>query len=204
MRGVLGAHAVVPALAAAAVALSLGQPLAKTTEALQSHEPPPGRMRLIPGIKDSLIIDDTYNSSPAAAEAALRALQQAGLRGGAKTRKIALLGDMLELGRASVAEHKKIGELCAEACDLLITVGFRAHDIAQGALDNGLKDERILQFEDSRLAGEELQNLLRPGDVVLIKGSQSMRMERAVKEVMRDPERAGELLVRQDDEWQRR
>lgn len=201
VRGSLGVHAFLPALAACAVALALGMTLREAVDALLAFDPPPGRMRLIPGIKHTLIIDDTYNASPAATAAALEALALARLSGG---RAIACLADMLELGRLSVAEHRKIGELAAKACDLLITVGFRAHDLAEGALGSGLTDAQILQFEDSQQAGEELQNILREGDVVLAKGSQGLRMERLVKEVMAEPERAHELLVRQDAEWQRR
>jgi UDP-N-acetylmuramoyl-tripeptide--D-alanyl-D-alanine ligase len=201
IRGVLGAHAFLPALAAAGVATALGKNVGDTVGALAGYEPPPGRMRLIAGIKDTLIIDDTYNASPAATEAALEALALARRPGG---RTIAALGDMLELGRRSVDEHRKLGRLCASTCDVLITVGFRARDIAQGALDGGMKESAVLQFEDSQLAAEALQNILKAGDVVLIKGSQGIRMERAVKEVMQEPERAAELLVRQDEEWKKR
>ena len=176
--------------------------------ALAFYEPAAGRMHLLPGIKETLIIDDTYNASPAATEAALGALALAGratLGGGITPgRRIAVLGDMLELGRVSVAEHRKLGTLCAQTCDLLVTVGFRAHDVAQGALDGGMADANILQFEDSQTAGAELQNLLKAGDVVLVKGSQSVGRERVVKEVMAEPERANELLVRQDEGWAKR
>ena len=201
IRGSLGVHAFLPALGACAVALAIGQRLDETVDALRTFDPPPGRMRLLHGIKETLIIDDTYNASPAAVSAGLEALSLARKPG---CRAIACLGDMLELGRLSVGEHRKVGEFAAKSCDLLITVGFRARDIAQGALDNGLKDDQILQFEDSQKAGEELQNLLKAGDVIYAKGSQSIRMERLVEEVMLSPERAKELLVRQDTEWKKR
>ncbi len=201
IRGSLGVHAFLPALGATAVALAVGMSLREAVDALLSFDPPPGRMRLLSGLKNTLIIDDTYNASPAAMAAGLEALALARKPGG---RAIACLGDMLELGRLSVGEHRKAGELAATACDLLITVGFRARDIAQGALDNGLRDEQVLQFEDSQKAGEELQNLLQPGDVVYAKGSQSIRMERLVEEVLAEPERAADLLVRQDAQWRKR
>lgn len=203
IRGVLGKHSFLPTLGAAAVAVALGKSLGQAVDGLRAYDPPPGRMRLIPGIKDTLIIDDTYNSSPAAVAAALEALNlcTSDVHTG---RKIAVLGDMLELGRASVGEHKKLGALCAKHCQLLLTVGFRAHDVAEGALDNGMADADILQFEDSSKAGAELQNLVKEGDVVLCKGSQGMRMERIVKELMADPTKAPELLVRQDAEWKKR
>ncbi len=111
---------------------------------------------------------------------------------------------MLELGRHSVDEHRKLGAHTAKVADMLITVGFRARDIAQGALDNGMADGAILQFEDSAQAGKELEGLLKEGDIILIKGSQSVRMENIVEEIMRNPEQAASELVRQDPEWKKR
>src|SRR3989338_1717509 len=200
IAGAAGAHAFLPALAAAAVGAALHKPLGDIAGALESYDPPPGRMRLVRGIKNTLIIDDTYNASPAATAAALTTLGMITTKG----RKIAVLADMMELGRHSTEEHRKIGEQVAKHADMLVTVGFRARDIAAAALDNGMPDNAILQFEDSGKAGAELQNLIKEGDCVLVKGSQSMRMERVVEEIMAEPERAGELLVRQDAEWKKR
>lgn len=210
--GTIGAHAFLPMLAAAAVGSALGYDMETIIEGIKKYEAPPGRMRLLRGIKNTLIIDDTYNSSPAAVFAALDtlalvqgdALESPGVKASPLGRRIAVLGDMLELGRHSVEEHRKVGARAAQTCDILATVGFRARDMAQGALDNGMADSDIIQYEDSQRAGSELQNLLNDGDCVLIKGSQSMRMERVVEEIMVDPSRAGELLVRQDEEWKRK
>lgn len=199
IMGSLGTHAFLPAAAAAAAGHVLGISLPEIVAGIESYDPPPGRVRLLPGIKGTLIIDDTYNSSPAATVAALEALQLTKAR-----RKIAALADMMELGRLSVEEHRKAGKSAAKVCDVLITVGVRARDIAMGALDNGLPDQNILQFEDSAAAAAEIQNLIQEGDAVLVKGSQSMRMEKIVEEIMLEPERAPELLVRQDREWKRR
>ncbi len=198
-RGTIGAHALLPALAAVAVGQALGKNLADTVEALRSYDPPRGRMHLVEGEKGTLIIDDTYNSSPAAVAAALEALRLL-----PRGRKIALLGDMLELGRHSVDEHRKVGALAAGAADILMTVGFRARDIAQGALDAGMRDDAIFQYEDAARAGRELEAMLQQGDIMLVKGSQSMRMERIVEEVMNNPAQAADLLVRQDPEWKRK
>lgn len=200
VAGALGTHALVPAVAGAAVGFALGLTTEEIAEGLAHYKAPPGRMRVLAGVKDTVLIDDTYNSSPAAVEAALETLSQLKPAG----RTIAVLGDMMELGRMSVAEHRKVGEKAAKACDILVTVGFRARDMAQGALDNGMKDKNILQYEDARKCGQELQNMLREGDCVVVKGSQSMRMERVVEELMLEPERAEELLVRQDPEWRKR
>jgi UDP-N-acetylmuramoyl-tripeptide--D-alanyl-D-alanine ligase len=197
--GAIGAHALLPALAAIAVGRALGGSFSDSLLALKYYDPPRGRMRLVDGEKGACIIDDTYNSSPAAVEAALDTFALLPGR-----RRIAVLGDMLELGRHSVDEHRKAGALAAKCTDLLATVGFRARDIAQGALDNGMKDECILQFESAEVAGKELEPLIQAGDVILIKGSQSMRMERIVEEIMQDPAHAADMLVRQDEEWKKK
>ncbi len=204
VMGAAGAHAFLPALAAAAVGVALGKPLEGLVDSLQSYQAPPGRMRLLRGVKDTLLVDDTYNASPAAAEAALEALTLVMPKGLSSGRRIAALGDMLELGRHSVEEHRKIGAHAARTVDVLVTVGFRARDIAQGALDNGMPENNILQFEDSGKAGKEIELMLQPGDCVLAKGSQSIRMERVVEELMAEPELAEKLLVRQDAEWRKR
>ena len=200
--GVLGAHSLLPMLAAAAVGRALGKGLPEVVKSLGQYEPPAGRMHLLPGIKDTLIIDDTYNSSPAATAAALDTMLT--LKSHGSGRHIVVLADMLELGRHSVDEHRKIGAQVAHVADVLVTVGFRARDIAEAALDNGLPDGAIFQYEDASKAGDELAAMLVPCDTVLVKGSQSMRMEKAVEHLMRDPERAGELLVRQDTDWKKK
>ncbi len=197
--GTAGEHQLLPAVAAAAVGEALQKDISSTVEALKSYTPPLGRMHLLRGLKNSLVIDDTYNSSPAAVIAGLDTLKSI-----STGRRIVVLGDMSELGRHSIEEHKKIGAYVAEIADILLTVGFRARGIAEGALENGMSETNIFQYEDSEVAGDELDDMVTEGDVVFIKGSQSMRMEHAVKQVMAEPERADELLVRQDAEWRRR
>ncbi len=186
--------------AAAAVAAQFDIPLGAVAEAVRSHVGPVGRMRVIPGIKATCILDDTYNSSPTAVEGALQTLKE--LRG--FNRKIAVLGDMLELGQFSTREHERIGEVAAGAVDMLITIGVRSRKTAEGALEHGLSEKQIFQYEDSAVAGKELQQLIKPGDVILVKGSQGVRAERVVEEIMAEPERAVELLVRQDTAWRKR
>ncbi|MEK7462145.1 MAG: UDP-N-acetylmuramoyl-tripeptide--D-alanyl-D-alanine ligase [Patescibacteria group bacterium] len=200
LKGTLGTQQVYACTAAVAVADVLGIPLIESVAALQELETPTGRMRLIPGIKSTMIIDDTYNSSPTACEQALLTLGEIKYAG----RKIAVLGDMLELGRFSSDEHEKIGALVPKVADILLTVGVRSRKIAEVALNNGLPEENILQYEDSARAGRELQNLLQAGDVVLVKASQGIRAEKIVEEIMAQPEQASTLLVRQDTEWAKR
>ncbi len=186
--------------AAAAVAAQFDISLNAVAEALAQHSGPAGRMRVIPGIKGVCIIDDTYNSSPIAAESALQSLRE--LRG--FKRKIAVLGDMLELGQFSSREHERVGAVAADAVDMLLTVGVRSRKTAEGALEHGLSEKVVFQYEESVQAGKELQNMIQPGDVVLIKGSQGIRAERIVEEIMAEPNRASELLVRQEEAWSQR
>jgi UDP-N-acetylmuramoyl-tripeptide--D-alanyl-D-alanine ligase len=183
-----------------AVASALGVSLEEAVVSLHDMRTPNGRMRLIAGLKASVILDDTYNASPTACEQALQTLSEMRYA----KRKIAVLGDMLELGRFSSEEHEKLGEMVPKAADLLLTIGVRARKIAEGALNMGMDEACILQYEDAARAGRELQAMLLPGDVVLIKASQGIRAERIVEEIMAEPELASELLVRQDEEWIKR
>ena len=199
IKGALGDKSLYSSLAAIAVGISQKINIVKAAEALINLEASKGRMRIIKGIKNTTIIDDTYNSSPKALISALNTLKEIKVSNSAK--KIAVLGDMLELGKHSIDEHYKAGKLVADVCDILLTVGIRSRKIAEGALDGLLSGKNIYQFEDSVEAGKFLQNILKEGDVILIKGSQSMRMERTVEEVMSEPDKAVELLVRQETEW---
>ncbi len=197
IKNSLGRQHIYPALAAFAVGRSEGLDIASMALVYEHHDVPPGRMKLIDGVRKSIIIDDAYNSSPIAVLEALNVLEEISVSG----RKYAVLGDMMELGTYSIEEHKKVGEQVAQSADRLITVGIRARDIAQSALKSGMDKQYIFHFEDSIKAGEYLKNILEKSDVVLIKGSQSIRMEKIVKEVMLRPEQASRLLVRQDKEW---
>lgn len=210
MRGVLGIQSVYSALAAIALGAYLKLNIVDSVSALSAHESPPGRMRIIEGMSGSVIIDDTYNSSPVAAEAAVRVLDEIATVSGApkkKTRigkKIAVFGDMLELGKFAIEEHQKLGADVGAVADILLAVGPRAKYIAEGALCAGMNEKNILEFENAQTAGKYLESVLGEGDVVLVKGSQAMRMERAVEEVMAHPEKADSLLVRQEEEWKER
>lgn len=196
--GTVGVNSLYNFAAAAAVASELGTSLEDTAVEMKNFVPPPGRLRLIPGLKNTIIIDDTYNSSPVALESALSAQKEVN----GFNRKIAVLGDMLELGRYSTEAHEKVGEQAAECSDVLITVGVRARNIAASALANGMSEKNILQYDDAVRAGKELQNFIQPGDLILVKGSQGLRMERIVLEIMNEPEKAPDLLVRQSKAWQ--
>lgn len=196
LHNVFGMPSIYSATAASAVGLAMNLNLVEISEALQGYTPPPGRLRLIKGIKNSFIIDDTYNAAPEAMRAALDTLKALPGR-----RKIAVLGDMLEIGRFSEQVHRTIGDRAAEFVDMLFCVGPRTKFIADESMARGVRHEQIFKFDDSESAGRALDPMIRPGDLILIKGSQSMRMEKVVEEIMAHPEQAGELLVRQEKHW---
>lgn len=197
IKGTIGRQHAYAVLAALLVGVSREINLVSAVEWLREFETPPGRLKIVEGIRHTTILDDTYNSSPMATEAALAALKEVKTTG----RKIAVLGDMLELGKHTIEEHRKAGEETAKICDVLYTVGMRAETIAESAQKAGMKMENIIRFQDSRNAGMALKEILKDGDIVLVKGSQSMRMERVVREVMAHPEDSEKLLVRQDEAW---
>lgn len=195
--GSLGTSNIYSALAGLSVGISLNLNLVECAENLNKLVPPRGRMNIIKGIKNTTIIDDTYNSSPVALSSALETLKNLRTKG----RRIAILGDMLELGKHTSEAHKLAGEQAANSCDLLVTVGIRSKILAESAIDFGLDADSVLQFDSSLEAGQYIQNILQVGDVILVKGSQSTRMEKAVKEIMAEPDKAYDLLVRQEKEW---
>ena len=197
VRGVLGRHLMQPVLAAFAVTHSLGLDVWRAADTFQRFATSPGRMRLISGVNNSLIIDDSYNASPIAVKEALTALGSLAVRG----RKVAVLGVMAELGAFSAEEHREIGVLAAKNCSELVVVGKSAQEIAAGARASGMPAAQVRFYIDSTEAAGELSRTIQAGDVVLVKGSQSARMERVVKALMQEPERAQELLVRQEKEW---
>jgi UDP-N-acetylmuramyl pentapeptide synthase len=185
------------ALASLAVAHALGINMVLAISSLSKYQTPRGRVRIITGKSSTTIIDDSYNSSPTACEAGLRMLREIPLG----KRKIAILGDMLELGKHTDEEHKKIGALASERADILIAVGLRGKNFAVGAREAGMSEENIFEVDDAIKAGELMGSMLKKDDVIFVKGSQSMRMERAVKILMAEPGKADELLVRQEREW---
>ena len=197
---VIGYHAVYAALAGAAIGIAYGMNLVAIAEALRNFDSPKGRMNLIAGNKDTQIIDDTYNSSPQSAIAALNIMKM--IPPPPAGRRLAVLGDMLELGSYSEKGHRQVGQhVFKTKIDKLIIVGERSRDIARGAEDAGMSTDNIFYFPDAVAAGRFLEDRLREHDLVLIKGSQALRLEKIVKEIMAEPLRARELLVRQDEQW---
>ncbi len=166
----IGRHSVHTALRAAAVGLTDGLSWQEIVNGLQSGK---AQLRLVAvhAKSGAIILDDTYNASPASTLAALNLLDD--LEG----RKIAILGDMLELGRYEHQGHALVGARAAEVASELITVGERAKWIASSAAKAGLPPDRIREFDTSQQSIDFLRGRLTSGDVVLVKGSRGMQME---------------------------
>ncbi|MHB8830692.1 MAG: UDP-N-acetylmuramoyl-tripeptide--D-alanyl-D-alanine ligase [Patescibacteria group bacterium] len=202
LKGIFGeghAYAVAGALA---FCVSMDHMSAPAVDYIKDHyRGMPGRTRLIPGIKQTMLLDDTYNAQPQAMQAAVRELARFPLPPGG--RRIAALGDMLELGSLTQEEHEKIGQQVAQSgIDFLVCCGKLAAVIGESAIKAGLPEANVSYFATSPEAGLHIQqNLLKVNDIVLVKGSQGARMEKIVKELMADPLKAPELLVRQSEDW---
>jgi len=169
----LGRHSVHTALAAAAVGLVEGESWEEIIAGLWDVAE---QLRLVAvrGIEGSTILDDTYNASPASSIAALNLLEE--LPG----RKIAVLGDMLELGDFEEEGHRKVGRRAVDVVSVLITVGPRGRIIGQEARACGMAKGDVFTVEDNEQAIAHLRQIVGPGDIVLVKGSRGMKMEEIV------------------------
>ncbi len=196
VRGALGRSQVFAPAAALTLARSLGISIENALSGLASYVPPPGRARLLKGLRGALVIDDSYNASPAAVEEIVASLPKPLHTG----RRIVVLGDMLELGRYSTEEHARIGKLAALHADVAVSVGERARPFADAAEAAGLP---VMRFHTSSEAAAPLAEFIREGDIVLVKGSQSIRTERIVKALLENPDDV-QHLVRQEKQWLKR
>jgi UDP-N-acetylmuramoyl-tripeptide--D-alanyl-D-alanine ligase len=169
----IGQHSVHTALRAAAVGLADGLNWQEILDGLrQGHAQL--RLTAIRSESGALLLDDTYNASPESMLAALNLLKELG------GHRVAVLGDMLELGQYERQGHELVGVRAAAVADALITVGLRAHIIAKAARRAGLGSRRITEFEDQEQAINHLRKSLAKDDVVLVKGSHGIRMDRIV------------------------
>ena len=179
LKNVFGRAQAYAAAIAACVGLIFDLNLVEISEALSAnYQPAKGRMNLLKGIKSAYIINDAYNASPISMEEALKTLTDLPAE-----RKIAVLGDMLELGKYSVEAHESIGRLAGKIVDILITVGPRAKFIAESAKFVGLDEGRILSFDTTTEACQSVQDLIKKGDLVLIKASRAVGLEKVVEEI---------------------
>lgn len=201
VENMIGAHLALP-IAAAVVLAEHNNISKKNIESrLSTHETPQGRMRLLKGANDTILIDDTYNASPYAAKAALASIRDLQIRG----KRHAVLGDMSELGKHAGEAHADVGVFAASIVDVLYTVGARARGIAEAARSAGLDPACVHEFGQGEWDAvvARIRSTIMPGDALLIKGSQSTRLEKIVLQLLDNLDEAHKL-VRQDEEWKKR
>lgn len=180
-----GIHHVYDALAASCIGLALGLEPSEIREGLLRFVPSPMRMEVIRLDGDIILINDAYNSNPTSLESSLRTLEAVG----AGRRKIAILGDMLELGPIAWDAHVRMGELAlAAGVDILITVGECSLAASDRAKALGMKEDRVHHYSSNREAASMAAKTMAPGDCILVKGSRGMKMEEIVRAL-----RAGDL-----------
>lgn len=197
---VIARHHISDALAGAAVGIALGMNLVEIASALERLEPLPGRLRFLHGRNGMGILDDTYNSSPASVRAALETIQEVPSR-----RKVVVLGDMLELGADSEAEHRALAaDVAASGVELVILAGKRMRLLGEELLSSGFSRGNVMLFPDPDSISNALDGVLREGDLVLVKGSRGMRMEKVTEVILRNPSEAKELLCCQSPDWRNR
>jgi UDP-N-acetylmuramyl pentapeptide synthase len=183
------------------VVKALGFEIEDALLSLREYRTPPGRFSLLEGVNETLLIDDAYNASPTAMEHALMMLKEIPVK---KGKKVAILGDMMELGVHTQSAHEKLGEEVLGVADVLIAVGSRAEFLYKSAIKAGFNKKNAFHVFTTKEVFPILEKYMTPGSVILFKASQSVRLERVIKDVMTHPEQAGKLLVRQDKEWQER
>lgn len=195
----IGLHSIQNLLIATTVANQFQINTLEIKSALEAIRPQNGRMNPIK-IRDAItIIDDSYNSNPKSAEEALLALREIKHDG----RKVAVLGNMNELGSYEQKAHVRVGKAAGKVADLFIAVGDNAKFLASGAKEAGLPEDKIKSFQTAEELIEKIDGLIKPHDLILIKGSQNrVRLERLVKYLLNDNELAGKVLVRQEKKWQ--
>jgi alanine racemase len=194
----LGRHHVYAALGAVAVGLVFDVPLAEALGALADFQPLPGRLNPMAGLGGSLILDDTYSASLASTLAALDTLDLY-----KPVRRIAVLGDLLELGGFAVETYRQVGERVAQVADFLVAQGDSASRIAEQARSRGMSPDQVLITHTPHDTVRGLSARLQPGETILVKGAGESRMERVVAGLLAEPALAPDLLVRQTAGWQK-
>lgn len=192
---VLGEHILHPVAGAVAVAAKLGMAPQDIVAGVEDIVPVAGRMQVLRGMQGSMLIDDTYNSSPAAAAAALQTLYSL-----QAPQRIAILGSMNELGDVSAQEHQALGQLCdANLLSWVVTIGEEAEKyLAPAARSRGCQ---VKSFKNAIEAGAFVRSVLEEGSIVLAKGSQgNIYAEEAIKELLHSTN-DDHKLVRQSPEW---
>lgn len=197
---IVAKHHIPAALAALSLGVALKLNPVAAIEALEKFEPLPGRLRLLPGRDNMYLLDDTYNASPASTRAALEVMKEL-----IAPRKVAILGDMLELGPDSNHEHAQLSAAVKDSgVDVVVTVGKHMRALHEQLLKDGFSRRQVLWLPDPMTALEAVMNIVRAEDLVLIKGSQGLRMESITEQLLTDPRTASLYLCRQSDDWRKK
>jgi UDP-N-acetylmuramoyl-tripeptide--D-alanyl-D-alanine ligase len=183
LSGVFGRAQASSCAAAAAVGLILGLNLVKISEGLKRYRVAPSRLNFLQGIHGSYVLDDSYNASPLSMASALETLESIPAK-----RRIAVLGDMLEIGSYSMEAHQALGKQAAKIADILVTVGPHAKFIAESAIENGMNKKNVFPLDDVEEAQKLLFDMVRKGDVVLVKASHAMGFAEIVEGLRQAPE----------------
>lgn len=179
LKGVFGRAQAYSIAAAFAVGIAFGLNLVEIAELVERYYiPAKRRMNLVEGIKGSWIIDDSYNAAPLSVREALMTMSEL-----AATRRIAVLGDMLELGRLSVEAHESIGKMVVGVVDELFTVGPRGKFIADAAIKNGMAKANVHAVDTVDEVLSQVQDTIRKGDMILVKASRAMGLDQVVEEI---------------------
>jgi Alr-MurF fusion protein len=196
----LGRHQIYSVLAALTTGLVFNISLELALEALSQMPRVPGRMNLLEGRKGSLILDDTFNANPESTQAALETLTE--LPGATK---VAILGDIPDLGDSEREAHRQIGRYAATRVQRLVTKGEAAQEIATAALDSdhGLGQHAVHITFTSDDAVAAVEDLLSPDTVILVKGGAEVRLEQVAQKLLAQPQRDRRQLVRQEPGWQK-
>jgi len=174
-----GSHYISDALAAVSVGMAMGVEPVKIQERLSQFRNMAGRQEIF--TKNGFtIIKDCYNAGPESMSAALEVL------GKKEGRHVAVLGDMLELGACTQAEHYRVGRIAAEKADILLAYGPNGKRVLSGAMTGGMSDTKAMAFEDRDRLITTLKRMAKPGDVLLFKGSRGMRMELALEAFLKE------------------
>ncbi|MDD4289868.1 MAG: Mur ligase family protein [Patescibacteria group bacterium] len=195
----LGLAQVYAFLTATTIGLIYGMNLVEISIFAKHYISPHGRTRLINGIKDSYVIDDTYNSNPDALKVAIDLLSD--MKNIITGKKIVVLGDMLELGEESEQLHEEMGKYIFDKNDIdyVLTIGDCTKYIFNYLQKNLFKNSYHFETKDDLI--KYLKSILEQDSLILVKGSQGARMEFIVRAIMKSPGLASKLLVRQDKDW---
>lgn len=196
-KNIIGEASIYCSLPGVIVSQLLEMDLDKTLTNISEAKHTPSRMRVLDGINNSIVIDDSYNSSPTSLISGIKTINSII----SNDRKIFVIGDMLELGEYARDAHFNVGKDIASSADLLLTVGTRAKFVAQGAIESGMDRKLIKEVDDARKAADILVKVIVPGDLIYVKGSQGMRLERVVRSLVDTEKVNPNDITRQERDW---